>query len=55
MVIRRYYSGIVAEDDEFKVLYKGDSVDFEETEGEKGPQASNVKVLERAPRQRRQY
>ena len=31
--------------DGFKVLYEGDEVEFEVTEGPKGPQASNVVVL----------
>ena len=29
--------------DGFKVLYEGDDVEFEVTEGPKGPQAANVK------------
>ena len=48
-----HYSAIVAEENEFKVLYEGDSVEFEVVEGEKGPQANGVKVLERAPRRSR--
>ncbi len=31
--------------DGFKVLYEGDEVEFDVTEGPKGPQASNVVVL----------
>jgi cold shock protein len=31
--------------DGFKVLYEGDEVEFEVTEGPKGPQASDVVVL----------
>ena len=31
--------------DGFKVLYEGDEVEFEVTQGPKGPQASNVVVL----------
>ena len=50
-----HYSAIVAENDEFKTLYEGDKVDFEVTEGEKGLQASDVKVTEHAPRQQRSF
>ena len=32
--------------DGFKVLQAGDRVEFEITEGEKGPQASNVKKID---------
>ena len=31
--------------DGFKVLYEGDEVEFEVTDGPKGPQASNVVVM----------
>jgi CspA family cold shock protein len=31
--------------DGFKVLYEGDEVEFEISEGPKGPQATNVTVL----------
>jgi len=31
--------------DGFKVLYEGDEVEFEVTQGPKGPQATNVVVL----------
>ena len=31
--------------DGFKVLYEGDEVEFEVTDGPKGPQASNVVVV----------
>ena len=48
-----HFSAIVAEENEFKVLYEGDSVEFDVVEGDKGPQANNVKVLERAPRRSR--
>jgi CspA family cold shock protein len=41
----------VDNDNEFKTLYENDKVEFEITEGQKGPQASNVKVIERAPQQ----
>jgi len=47
-----HYTAIETDgDNEFKTLYENDKVEFEVTEGQKGPQASNVKVTERAPRQ----
>ena len=39
-----HYSAI--EGDGFKVLYQGDQVEFEVTDGPKGPQAANVKKVE---------
>jgi CspA family cold shock protein len=44
-----HYSAIKG-DDEFKAVYEGDKVEFEITDGDKGPQASNLKVTEKAPR-----
>lgn len=38
-----HYSAIVA--DGYKTLQEGDSVEFEITEGQKGPQAANVTKL----------
>jgi CspA family cold shock protein len=32
----------------FKTLYEGDKVSFDVSEGNKGPQAGNVKVIEKA-------
>ena len=46
-----HYSAIVKEDDEYATLYENDKVEFDVTEGQKGPQASNVVVVEKAPRQ----
>ena len=43
-----HYSAIQGDDEEFKTLYEGDVVEFEVVEGEKGPQASNVEVIEKA-------
>jgi len=48
-----HFSAISAQEDEFKALYENDKVEFEVTEGDKGPQASNVIVVEKAPRQRK--
>ena len=46
-----HYSSIKKEGDEFATLNENDKVEFDVTEGQKGPQASNVVVTERAPRQ----
>jgi len=48
-----HFSAIQAEEDEFRTLYEGDKVEFEVTEGDKGPQASNIVVTEKGPRQSR--
>ena len=48
-----HFSAIKADEDEFRTLYEGDKVEFEVTEGDKGPQASDITVTERAPRQSR--
>jgi len=45
-----HYSAIQAESEEFKIIYEGDIVDYETTEGQKGPQASNVTVTQKGPR-----
>ena len=45
-----HYSSIIAENDnDFKNLYEGDTVEFNITEGKKGPQASEVKIIKRSP------
>ena len=46
-----HYSAIQADENEYRSLNENDKVEFDITEGQKGPQASNVKVTERAPRQ----
>lgn len=48
-----HFSAIEGDDDSFKTLYEGDKVEFDVTEGDKGPQASNVVVVEKAPRKPR--
>ncbi|MHA2393376.1 MAG: cold-shock protein [Promethearchaeota archaeon] len=45
-----HYTAIEGESDEFKIVYEGDIVEYEITEGKKGPQASNVTVVEKGPR-----
>jgi CspA family cold shock protein len=45
-----HYSAIQGGEGEFKIIYEGDIVEYETTEGQKGPQASNVVVVERGPR-----
>ena len=44
-----HYSAITKDGDEFATLNENDKVTFETTQGEKGPQASNVVVTEKAP------
>ena len=44
-----HYTVIVDESDGFKTLYEGDKVEFEVVDSEKGKEARNVKILERAP------
>ena len=46
-----HFSALSGEDDEYKTLNENDEVTFDVVEGQKGPQASNVVVTKRAPRQ----
>ena len=46
-----HHSAIVKEGDEFATLRENDKVEFEITEGDKGPAASKVVVTEAAPAQ----
>jgi len=48
-----HMSAIVADSDEHKTLNQYDEVTYEITEGQKGPQASNVVVTKKAPPQPR--
>ena len=48
-----HFSALSGEDDENKTLNENDEVEFDITEGQKGPQASNVIITKRAPRQQR--
>ena len=50
-----HYSALVNEKDEYATLNENDEVEFEITEGQKGPQASNVTVTKKAPRQYNPY
>ena len=45
-----HYTAIKAESGDFKVIYEGDIVEFEITQGKKGPQASDVVVVQEGPR-----
>ena len=45
-----HYSGIKGEEDEFKKIFEGDEVEFNITEGKKGPQATDVVVTKKGPR-----
>ncbi len=44
-----HYSALAGEGDDYKTLNENDKVEFDVTEGQKGPQASNVVVTEKAP------
>ena len=46
-----HFSAIQGEGDDFKTIYEGDIVEFEVTEGDKGPQATNLTVVEKGPHQ----
>jgi CspA family cold shock protein len=44
-----HYSALTGSDDEYKTLNENDKVEFDTVEGQKGPQATNVVVTEKAP------
>jgi len=48
-----HYTAIKSDQDEFKTIYEGDIVEFEIIDGQKGPQASDVRVIEKGPREQR--
>ena len=50
-----HYSAINKEGDEYATLNENDKVEFDVSEGQKGPQASNVVVTEKAPPQFNSY
>ena len=46
-----HYTAIQGEEGDFKTVYEGDTVEFDVVDGQKGPQASNVTVTKKGPRQ----
>jgi len=50
-----HFSALSGEGDEYKTLNENDKVEFDVVQGEKGPQASNVVVTEKAPKQFNSY
>ncbi len=50
-----HYSALSGDGDEYKSLNENDKVEFDVVEGQKGPQASNVVVTEKAPPQINSY
>ncbi len=50
-----HYSALSGEGDEYKTLNENDKVEFDVAQGQKGPQASNVVVTEKAPQQYNPY
>ncbi|MFX1339981.1 MAG: cold-shock protein [Promethearchaeota archaeon] len=45
-----HFSGIEGDEEEYKIVYEGDIVEYSVSEGKKGPQAIEVKVIEKGPR-----
>ena len=48
-----HFSGISVEEGQFANLHENDKVEYEVNEGEKGLEAHNVVVTEKAPRRQR--
>ena len=44
-----HYSALAGREDKYVTLNENDKVEFDIVEGQKGPQASNVVVTEKAP------
>lgn len=49
-----HFSALSGDDDDYKTLNENDKVEFDVIQGQKGPQASNVVVTQKAPPQPRQ-
>lgn len=45
-----HYSALINTEREYKTLYEGDKVEYNLTDGQKGKQACDVKIIEKAPR-----
>ena len=50
-----HFSAIQGDEDTYKTLYENDRVSFTIVEGEKGPQTSDVEIIEKAPRKQKSY
>jgi len=50
-----HFSAIQGDNDGYKSLNEGDKVTFDVSQGNKGPQASEVKVTEHAPQQHKSF
>ena len=50
-----HYSALTGDEEEYKTLNENDKVKFDVVDGQKGPQASNVVVTEKAPPQYGSY
>lgn len=49
-----HYTAIKVEsEDQYRALYEGDRVVFNLIDGKKGPEARDVEIVEKAPRERR--
>jgi len=50
-----HYTALAGDKEEYKTLNENDKVEFDVVEGQKGPQASNVVITEKAPQQFNPY
>jgi CspA family cold shock protein len=44
-----HYTALAGREEKFVTLHENDKVEFEIVQGQKGPQASNVVIVEKAP------